>query len=458
MSKPATRSFRIVCEEMHTTAVEALLRAQGYEFEPEPFSPLCRRLLAEPRPLGSSLAAFFGYIYIQDRSSMLPPVALAPAAGASVLDMCASPGSKTGFLAQLVGRTGFVLGNEPSPTRLGTLRANLHQCNLIQAGTCSYSGDALPLRPGSWDTILLDPPCSGWGTAEKHPQVLKLWQGDKLDSLTSLQQRLLRHAANLLAPGGQLVYSTCTTNVAENEDQVRFAEEELGLVRDHLAPIPGFVWEELPGGEGTLRVDGARSQAQGFYVARLRKPGNAQESTLPGGSKAAPASDSGSANEFSASFVPETAFSESPRFGRKKAARAPRESLGQALPPDCLAGPTCDPAQLPLGQAVLYGEHVRFIPVQAAALLPQDCVWQGALLGKLGGGRLDAAPRLRALMPEKPDAASSLVLEDLNEISALLSGQSRQTGLQGREAALWWRDLPLGRLALKQGRAVAGFR
>ncbi|OXS28148.1 MAG: RNA methyltransferase [Desulfovibrio sp. MES5] len=482
MSKPAARSFRIVCEDSHTTAVEALLRAQGYEFEPEPFSPLCRRLLAEPRPLGSSLAAFFGYIYIQDRSSMLPPVALAPAVGASVLDMCASPGSKTGFLAQLVGRTGFVLGNEPSPTRLGTLRANLHQCNLIQAATCSYSGDALPLHPHSWNAILLDPPCSGWGTAEKHPQVLKLWQGDKLDTLTSLQQRLLRHAARLLAPGGSLVYSTCTTNVAENEDQVRFAEEELGLVREHLAPIPGFVWEELPGGEGTLRVDGARSQAQGFYVARLRKPGsmpdggagsasdNGPDSKMESGMDSGPDAASGNADGFSPRSVSDSEFPGSSRFGRKRAGRASRQApgqspgqaqaqaLGQALPLDCLAGPTCDPALLPPGEAVLYGEHVRFIPAQAAALLPQNCIWQGALLGKLGGGRLDAAPRLRALMPEKPDAASSLVLEDINDISALLSGQSRQTGLQGREAALWWRDLPLGRVALKQGRAVAGFR
>ena len=492
MSKPAARSFRIVCEDRHTTAVEALLRAQGYAFEPEPFSPLCRRLLAEPRPLGSSLAAFFGYIYIQDRSSMLPPVALAPAVGASVLDMCASPGSKTGFLAQLVGRTGFVLGNEPSPTRLGTLRANLHQCNLIQAGTCLYSGDALPLHPGSWNAILLDPPCSGWGTAEKHPQVLKLWQGDKLDSLTSLQQRLLRHAAHLLAPGGSLVYSTCTTNVAENEDQVRFAEQELGLVREHLAPIPGFVWEELPGGEGTLRVDGARSQAQGFYVARLRKPGatpdggagytqgNGIDGTQGSGAgdaaaaAAAAASASGSADGFAPRSASDSEFSGSSRFGRKRSGRASRHSpgqapgqalgqamgqtLGQPLPPDCLAGPTCDPALLPPGQAVLYGDHVRFIPAQATALLPQNCIWQGALLGKLCGGRLDAAPRLRTLMPEEPDAASSLVLEDLNDISALLSGQSRQTGLQGREAALWWRDLPLGRVALKNGRAVAGFR
>ncbi len=443
----AARSFRLVCPPASVPLVEALLRAQGYAFAPEPFSPFCRRLLAEPRPLGGSLAAFFGYIYIQDRSSMLPPLALNPAAGAAVLDMCASPGSKTGFLAQLVGPTGFVLGNEPTPTRLGTLRANLHQMNLLHAATCAYSGDALPLRPQSWRAILLDPPCSGWGTAAKHPQVLRLWQGDKIDNLTALQRRLLRQAALLLAPGGRLVYSTCTTNPAENEAQVRFAEEELGLVRVPLTPFPGFVWEEQPGGQGTLRVDGERSGAQGFYVALLEKPAAAAEPAAgpaPSGTPGAAARPQGAER--------------GGRGRRGGLSRAAGQPLGQVLARTALDGPAGSGALLPPGEAAVFGGHVRFVPAQARILLPPELIWQGSLLGRAQGCGLDPAPRLRALLPERPDPQTSLVLDAAEDVTALLSGQSRQTGLTGRRVALWWRDLPLGLAALKQGRVVAGFR
>lgn len=347
---------------------------------------------------------------------MLPPLALNPAQGAAVLDMCASPGSKTGFLAQLTGPEGFVLGNEPGRSRLATLRANLHTLNLLQAGTCSHPGESLPLPDARWDYIQLDPPCSGWGTAEKNPRVLTLWTRDKIKPLVALQRRLLEKAQRLLRPGGVVVYSTCTTHEEENEAQHRYAIDELGFTAEALPLFPGFTWEDpRPGGEGSLRVDGPRSSAQGFYITKLRKPGHA-----PVALDALPVSP----------FV-----------------------LPQPLASTMLVAPCADSTLLPPGVVTAFGETARLIPRQAVLVLPDKFSWQAAPLGRVAGGRVHLSPRLRAIMPASPPS-QALVMEKIDDIRSLLHGQSRATGLAGRETGLYWRDLPLGRLTLKNGRAL----
>ena len=433
MQPQQRRSFRLVCEPECIPLVEDLLNAEGYVFSPEEFSPFCRRLEHGPRPLGASLAAFFGYIYIQDRSSMLPPLALAPADGECVLDMCASPGGKSGFLAQLTGPSGFVLANEPARARLATLRANLHAANLLHTATSLYLGQNMPLPPQSCNSILLDAPCSGWGTAQKHPEVLKFWPDGKTGRLAALQRHLLAVASTLLAPGGALVYSTCTTNERENEEQLRFAEGEFGLEREILTPFPGFIFEERPGGAGALRVDGGKSGAQGFFLARLRKTGTH--------AACAPLSALRGTNGLEKSSL--------------KSSRA--EIQGAVLAPDALEGRCCDPSGLPPGQAVQYGGLVRFIASKSAAFLPPDFVRQGMLLGRMAAGRFRLAPRLRSLLPRPVDRGKNLVLDDVRDVAALLRGQSRRTGLSGHEAGLWWRDLPLCLARLTQGRVSAAF-
>ena len=413
------RSFRLVCNPGQIPSVEALLSAQGFVFEPEPFSPLARRLLQEPFPLGRSLAAFWGYVYIQDRSSMLPPLALAPGEGARVLDMCASPGSKTGLLAQLVGREGLVLGNEPARPRLANLRRNLAALNLLQAVTCSWPGESLPLPDASWDAVLLDPPCSGWGTTDKNPQAIKRWQGDRLKPMLELQRKLLTEASRLLRPGGKLVYSTCTTNVDENEGQVRFAVEGLGLEPIPLEPFPGFVFAapELPGCEGTLRVDEDASNAQGFYIALLRKPGDSV--AVPG-------------------------------LARGTAATA----AYRAIPPAFLAEFGLSPALLPPGDLAVFEDSLHFLPAPALAHLPAAVRWQGMALGKASAQGLIPSARLRALLDPEPQRIPRLDVDDVPVLERLLQGGSLDTGLPGKEASLFWRGLPLGRLRLKAGRAV----
>lgn len=407
------RSFRLTCSEEEAGAVKELLTLEGFRFEPEPFSPSCQRLTQEPFPLGSSLASFFGLIYIQDRSSMLPPLALNPPPGAQVLDMCASPGSKTGFLAQLVGETGFVLANEPNPKRFGTLRANLERSSLLNVGLCSMPGEGLELAENSCTHILLDPPCSGWGTLAKNPGVTKIWRDEKIYPLTKLQRALLKKAANLLAPGGRLLYSTCTTNPAENEAQIAFAQE-LGLEKISLEPFPGFKFDNSLNAEGCLLVNGPESEAQGFFLALLKKP-----------------------------FGPDSG---------SRPTLSPPLSASHLLNRAALASPVCNPELLPKGEVVKFCKTIRFAP--ASAFGPQKKFFLPKL-GELGSG-FHLTPRMRKLLPQEGQAR--LVMENIAELKRLLNGQTVNTSLSGTEAGLWFQDLPLGKIGLKGGRAISLFR
>ncbi len=497
---PSLRSFRLVCKPEQAPLVELLLQAQGFSFEPEPFFSLARRLTDSPLPLGSSLAAAFGYIYIQDRSSMLPPLALAPEKGAAVLDMCASPGSKTGLLAQLVGPEGFILANEPSKNRLATLRRNLQTLNLFCCATISYPGEKIPLpsapdgrtddsdaainggAPG-WDYIQLDPPCSGWGTVEKNPQVLRLWRGDKVKPLIGLQRKLLTEAARLLRPGGRLVYSTCTTNFEENESQLRFAREELGLSFLPLEPPPGFSFAdpELPEFAGALRVN-TGTDGQGFFVALLQKPGPDQDAaraaadrhdqsheSIPHAATAsASAPDDHSFQENKRPKGMEQGFFVRPwdkdsrhvgehhRHDRNKREDSSKRSV-EFLDREGLAGPYLDTDLLPPGDIAVFNSVAHFLPEQSRLLPKQGFAWKGFPLGRfIQGQRL--SPHLRGLMPTleavKQRGLPFLDLDDPAPALALLAGQSLPVDASGPEIGLYFRGLPLCRLTVKGKRAV----
>ena len=493
MDSPPFRSFRLVCAPEQAPLVELLLQSQGFTFEPEPFFPLARRLTAGSLPLGSSLAAVFGYIYIQDRSSMLPPLALAPEKGASVLDMCASPGSKTGLLAQMVGPEGFVLANEPSGNRLATLRRNLQTLNLFCCATTSYPGEKLPL-PGAengggtiqspnpmpdgaqsgWDRIQLDPPCSGWGTVEKNPQVLRLWQGDKLRPLISLQRRLLTEAARLLRPGGKLVYSTCTTNVEENEAQIRFALDELGLNFLPLAQPPGFTFADpaLPEFAGSWRVN-TGGDGQGFFVALLQKPGldrsaqahdgpPASSGHDPEGEKKTAERDDSPLKGMGQGFFIRPWEKTSRYVGERhrhvrKTKNLPDRQPPQVLSRDSLAGAYLDPALLPPGDIAVFNSTAHFLPAASRALPERGFAWKGFPLGRFGpDSRM--SPHLRGLMPPvdslRQKGLPCLDLEDPAPLIALLSGQSLPVAVSGPEIGLYFRGLPLCRLSAKGKRAV----
>ena len=457
---------------------------------------------------------------------MLPPLALAPAAGSAVLDMCASPGSKTGLLGQLVGENGFVLGNEPSKNRLATLRRNLQSLNLFCCATTSHPGENLPLpAPGSasllphasavsqetsgtasgqacdthpgWSFIQLDPPCSGWGTVDKNPQVMNLWQGEKVKPLITLQRRLLAEATRLLQPGGRLVYSTCTTNVEENEEQLRYACDELGLEFAPLAPLPGFSFAdpELPEFSGSLRVN-TGSDGQGFFVATLHKPaGEPEYSSSVSVAEAPYAANSRHTSKIQDSqAIPSHEHEEPPlamkqgffvrpwekesRFVGEHRRHAKAQKSGHSKAPfDFLsrealrgfwAGSCVDAGLLPPGDIAVFNGVAHFLPQHSRALLPSGFSWKGFPLGKIGGGSGKAESTgdhgirvqafLHGLMPSLDVAQKygvpCLNLDDTAPLLSLLTGQSLAVNVQGPELGLYFRGLPLCRLTVKGKRAV----
>lgn len=164
-----------------------------------------------------------GAIYLQSLSSMLPPLALAPRAGADVLDMCAAPGGKTSQMAALAHGAAHLTACEMSAPRAEKLSYNLNKLGARNVNVMRVDARKLD-EFFSFDQVLLDAPCTGTGTYrtgdERAP---KRMTKQLLAKTTRSQHALLDRALTVLKPGGTLVYSTCSILPQENDDQVAAA-------------------------------------------------------------------------------------------------------------------------------------------------------------------------------------------------------------------------------------------
>ncbi len=223
-------------------------------------------------PAGTAVSELPGYtegcFWVQDAAAALPALALAPRPGERVLDLCAAPGGKT---AQLAAAGARVTAVERDQSRLGTLRGNLLRLKLDAE---LVHADALSWRPEQkFDAILLDAPCSATGTIRRHPDLPHLRKPRDVAACCALQDQLLDAGADMLAPGGRLVYAVCSLQPEEGEGRIDAACARLGLVRDKLT-LPALPEAATPAGD--LRTHPGmwpeRGGLDGFFVARLRKP------------------------------------------------------------------------------------------------------------------------------------------------------------------------------------------
>ena len=183
-----------------------------------------------------------GAVYVQDLSSALAVRAAAPAPGETVVDLCAAPGGKSIAAAGLMEGKGRVLSFDLTDRKTEQIRQNAERCgfgNMIRA----EAADALVLKEDlreTADLVIADLPCSGLGVLGQKPDIKLNADPGGLKTLASLQRDILKNAAQYVKPGGRLLFSTCTVNPGENE------ENRAWFLREHPEFSPADLRERLP--------------------------------------------------------------------------------------------------------------------------------------------------------------------------------------------------------------------
>ena len=212
-----------------------------------------------------------GKIYVQNLSSMIPPIVLNPEEGNDILDMCAAPGGKTTELAAISNNRAHITACEMNKIRIEKLKYNLE----MQGASSVFvmPKDARNLDDFlKFDKILLDSPCSGSGTLDVNDEKLNKYFTETLVQKSIKSQRLLiNKAIKLLKKGGELVYSTCSILKQENEDIIMEALKNKNI---ELVPISMDDMEDIPclktSLPGVLCVE-PTDMYEGFFVAKLKK-------------------------------------------------------------------------------------------------------------------------------------------------------------------------------------------
>ena len=240
--------------------------------------PWCKKgFFIKKIAVGNTKEHFLGYIYLQGAASMIPPVVLKPKPGDIVLDMCASPGSKTSQMAAMMKNEGIIVANDNKIARLKPLTVNLQRCGVMNTVLTRMEGKWFK---GKYDKILVDVPCSGIGTIRKSLKTIQMWNPNTVKKMAGVQRQLLRTAFNALQEGGSLVYSTCTLEPHENESVVNTLLEHYDNAKIESFSIDikrGKAVEEFEGEiydseiKKCLRVWPQDNDTEGFFVAKVKK-------------------------------------------------------------------------------------------------------------------------------------------------------------------------------------------
>ncbi len=247
---------------------------------PVPWEPMGYYYDPEARP-GLHVYHEAGVYYLQEASAMSSVALLDPQPGERICDLCAAPGGKSTQIAGRMLGQGLLLCNEINPKRAKILSRNIERLGVANALVTNESPAGLAQRlPGFFDRVLVDAPCSGEGMFRKEEAAVTDWSPEIVEMCARRQGEILNSAAQLVRPGGRLVYSTCTFSPQEDED----------AVAAFLARRPDFVPEPQdapwfsPTPNAGYRIWPHKLRGEGHFAAVLRRmEGEAEEQVICAG-------------------------------------------------------------------------------------------------------------------------------------------------------------------------------
>ena len=241
--------------------------------EPVPWEPMGYYYDPDSRP---GLHPFHeaGVYYLQEASAMAPVGLLDPQPGEKICDLCAAPGGKSTQIAARMAGEGFLLCNEYNPKRAKILSRNIERMGIANALVTNEHPQKLADRlPGFFDRVLIDAPCSGEGMFRKEEAAVTDWSEEAVKACAQRQREILHSGAQLVRPGGRLVYSTCTFAPEENEETVAAFLQAHPDFYPEEASAPWFA----PGPDGSFRLWPHKLLGEGHFAAVLRRAGEPEE-------------------------------------------------------------------------------------------------------------------------------------------------------------------------------------
>ncbi|WFQ90394.1 16S rRNA (cytosine(967)-C(5))-methyltransferase RsmB [Mycoplasma feriruminatoris] len=195
-----------------------------------------------------------GLITIQDKASILVSQILNPSLNTKVLDMCSAPGGKLTHLSMIMNNTGSIIGNELSESKIRLIKENILRLNCLNISLTNMDARDIKQKQ-EFDYILLDAPCSGFGVFKRKPEIKLKFDQKQVKSIIKLQSELLESAYYNLKTNGEMVYSTCTINQNENQNQInKFLNKHKNMIKVFEQQIFGF-----------------EENTDGFYICKLKK-------------------------------------------------------------------------------------------------------------------------------------------------------------------------------------------